>query len=119
MINAEQFAKAGDKYIGKSYDDMDCQKFYEQCAKDTGLALDLAGSNAWYRKFIQTGWTGSPEECIRTFGRIPKGATLFIHAYDGGEEKRGYYDGLGNASHIGIVPEGRARKWFRKPGERI
>ena len=46
MINAEQFARAGDKYIGKSYDDMDCQKFYEQCAKDTGLALDLAGSNA-------------------------------------------------------------------------
>ena len=57
MINAEQFAKAGDKYIGRKYSDMDCQKFYEQCAKDTGLALDLAGSNAWYRKFIQTGWT--------------------------------------------------------------
>ena len=116
MINAEQFAKAGDKYIGRKYADMDCQKFYEQCAKDTGLALDLAGSNAWYRKFIQTGWTGSPEECIRTFGRIPAGATLFIHAYDGGEEKRGYYDGLGNASHIGIVTRRTGAEMVQETG---
>ena len=116
MINAEQFAKAGDKYIGRKYADMDCQKFYEQCAKDTGLALDLAGSNAWYRKFIQTGWTGTPEECIRTFGRIPAGATLFIHAYDGGEEKRGYYDGLGNASHIGIVTRRTGAEMMQETG---
>lgn len=64
--------------------------------------MDLAGSNAWYRKFIDTGWVGTPEECKAKFGMIPKGATLFIHEFDGGEEKRGYYDGLGNASHIGI-----------------
>ena len=102
MISAEKFAKAGDKYIGRLYSEMDCQKFFEQCARDCGLNMDLPGSNAWYRKFIQTGWTGSPEECIKKFGSIPNGATLFIHAYDGGEEKRGYHDGLGNASHIGI-----------------
>lgn len=102
MINAEEFSKAGAKYLGRSYDDMDCQRFYEQCAADVGLILDLAGSNAWYRKFIETGWVGSPEECKTKFGSVPKGATLFIHAYDGGEVKRGYHDGLGNASHIGI-----------------
>lgn len=107
MINAEQFAKAGEKYLGRPYDrkqpgGMDCQDFYEQCARDCGLNMDLSGCNAWYRKFIQTGWTGSPEECKKVFGRIPKGATLFIHAFDGGEEERGYHDGLGNASHIGI-----------------
>ena len=95
MINAEQFAKAGEKYLGRPYDrkqpgGMDCQDFYEQCARDCGLNMDLSGSNAWYRKMIQTGWTGSPEECKKVFGRIPKGATLFIHAFDGGEEKRGY-----------------------------
>lgn len=102
MINAEDFSKAGKAYIGTPYDTMDCQKFYEQCLKDCGLSMDLKGSNAWYRKFIETGWVGSPEECKAKFGTIPKGATLFIHAYDGGEEKRGYHDGLGNASHIGI-----------------
>ena len=107
MISAEEFATAGVKYIGRPYDrtkpgGMDCQDFYEQCARDCGLYMDLAGSNAWYRKFVQTGWTGTPEECKRKFGFIPKGATLFIHAFDGGEIKRGYYDGLGNASHIGI-----------------
>ena len=102
MISAEEFAKAGQKYLGRSYDDMDCQEFYERCAADCGLVMDLKGSNAWYRKFRSTGWVGSPEECKAKFGSVPKGATLFIHAFDGGEQKRGYYDGLGNASHIGI-----------------
>ena len=102
MVNAEVFAKAGAKYLGRSYDEMDCQEFFERCAKDAGLSLDLKGSNAWFRKFRETGWTGSPEDCKKVFGSIPKGAALFIHAFDGGEEKRGYHDGLGNASHIGI-----------------
>ena len=101
-ISAEQFSLEGDKYIGRKYEDMDCQKFYEQCAEDAGLRMDLKGSNAWYREFLKNGWVGSPEECKKKFGSVPKGATLFIHAYDHGEEKRGYYDGLGNASHIGI-----------------
>ena len=101
MINAEEFSRAGKKYIGTPYEKMDCQKFYEQCLRDCGLSMDLKGANAWYRKFLNTGWVGSPEDCKAKFGSIPKGATLFIHAYDGGEEKRGYHDGLGNASHIG------------------
>lgn len=102
MISAEAFSKAGAKYLGTPYTVMDCQSFYERCAADCGLRMDLKGANAWYRKFRETGWTGSPEECKRKFGSIPKGATLFIHAFDGGEVKRGYHDGLGNASHIGI-----------------
>ena len=101
-ISAEQFSKEGDKYIGRSYDKMDCQEFYEQCLKDAGIKMNLRGSNKWYREFLQKGWVGSPEECVRKFGSVPKGTTLFIHAYDGGEEKVGYHDGLGNASHIGI-----------------
>lgn len=101
-ISAEQFSLEGDKYLGRSYDEMDCQEFYETCAEDAGLKKDLKGSNAWYREFQKNGWVGTPESCKVQFGGIPKGATLFIHAYDGGEEKRGYHDGLGNASHIGI-----------------
>ena len=101
-ISAEQFSLQGDKYLGRSYDEMDCQEFYERCAEDAGLKKDLKGSNAWYREFQKNGWVGTPESCRVQFGSVPKGATLFIHAYDGGEEKRGYHDGLGNASHIGI-----------------
>ena len=101
-ISAEQFSLEGDKYLGRSYDEMDCQEFYERCAEDAGLKKDLKGSNAWYREFQKNGWVGTPESCKVQFGSVPKGATLFIHAYDGGEEKRGYHDGLGNASHIGI-----------------
>lgn len=101
-ISAEQFSLEGDKYLGRSYNEMDCQAFWEKCAADAGLKKDLAGSNAWYREFAKSGWVGSPEDCKTQFGSVPKGATLFIHAFDGGEEKRGYHDGLGNASHIGI-----------------
>ena len=101
-ISAEQFSLEGDKYLGRSYDEMDCQEFYERCTEDAGLKKDLKGSNAWYREFQKNGWVGTPESCKVQFGSVPKGATLFIHAYDGGEEKRGYHDGLGNASHIGI-----------------
>ena len=102
MISAEEFSRAGSKYLGRSYSEMDCQKFYENCLRDCGLSMDLAGSNAWMRKFISTGWIGSPEECKAKFGGIPKGATLFIHANDGKEPEKYKADGMGNASHIGI-----------------
>ena len=99
MATAKQLAKSGCPYLGQLYSNMDCQGFVEKALSDIGIKLDLKGSNAWFRKMT---WTGSPEECKKKFGCIPDGAFLFIHAFDGGEEKRGYHDGLGNASHIGI-----------------
>lgn len=101
-ISAEQFSLEGDKYIGTLYTDMDCQTFVEAAMRDAGLKMDLKGSNAWYREVKKNGWIGTPEECKKRFGYIPKGAFLFIHAFDGGEVARGYTDGLGNASHIGM-----------------
>ena len=101
-ISAEQFSMEGDKYLGRTYDDIDCQTFVENAMRDAGLKKDLKGSNAWFREITDNGWTGSPEECKRIFGCVPKGAFLFIHAFDGGERKRGYVDGRGNASHIGF-----------------
>jgi hypothetical protein len=100
--SAEKMSEAGFQFLGRSYEDMDCQEFVERCLKEVGILIDLKGSNAWYRKCRSEGWTGSPEECVGRFGKVPRGAFLFIHAFDGGEEKRGYFDGLGNASHIGI-----------------
>jgi hypothetical protein len=78
----------------------DCQAFVERCLADAGLQIDLAGSNAWYREMD---WTGTPEECVALFGRVPKGAFLFILEQDGGEPPKYKPDGLGNASHIGIA----------------
>lgn len=101
-ISAEKVSLQGDKYIGTPYTTMDCQAFVERCMKDAGLDKNLAGSNAWYRECRKNGWVGSPEECKRVFGKIPKGAFLFIHQFDGGEVKKGYHDGLGNASHMGL-----------------
>ena len=100
--SADEFSKAGDTFLGRPYAEMDCQEFVERCLECVGCLLELKGSNAWVRTVQAEGWTGSPEECVREFGCVPKGAFLFIHAFDGGEERRGYHDGKGNASHIGI-----------------
>ena len=99
MIDAVEFSWAGDKYLGKPYSEMDCQKFIEKCMADCGYYADLPGSNAWYRAMD---WTGTPEECRRVFGEIPKGALLYILKNDGGEPEKYKEDGIGNASHIGI-----------------
>ena len=97
--SAEELSRAGDQYLGRSYDEMDCQEFIERCLEAIGIRKDLKGSNAWWREMT---WTGTPEECVRIFGSVPKGAFLYILKDDGGEKKRGYHDGKGNASHIGI-----------------
>ena len=99
MVSAKELAEAGYKYIGASYEDMDCQEFIEKCLQDCGLKKDLKGSNAWYRAMT---WTGTPEECTAIFGLVPVSAFLFIVLDDGGEKARGYTDGRGNASHIGM-----------------
>ena len=98
-FDALSLSWAGDKYLGRSYSEMDCQEFMERCMSDVGYRRDLAGSNAWYRQMT---WRGTPEQCIAKFGRIPTGAFLFIVAHDGGEPAH-YADSLGNASHIGVV----------------
>ena len=103
MIDGNKIGAVGFEKLGTPYSEMDCQAFVEWCLRQCGLKKDLAGSNAWYREVLRNGWAGSPEECVKQYGKVPAGAFLFIHALDGGEEQRGYHDGLGNASHIGIV----------------
>ena len=98
-VSAALVAEQGDKYLYVSYSTMDCQAFVERCMYDAGLSANLAGSNAWFRAMT---WTGTPEECKAVFGTIPVGAFLYILEFDGGERARGYYDGIGNASHMGL-----------------
>ena len=100
MVSANDFAMVGFKYIGTSYETMDCQKFVERCMADVGLKMDLPGSNAWYRKMD---WVGTPEECKARFGCIPKGALLFIlEAVSDSTPEKYRKDGIGDATHMGI-----------------
>ena len=101
-VDALAFSFAGDKYLGRPYSEMDCQAFVERCMRDCGLNKDLAGSNAWYREVMNHGWVGSPEDCKKKFGQIPKGALLFILKQDDKEPEKYKPDHIGNASHIGI-----------------
>lgn len=97
--SAEELSLAGDKYLGRSYSEMDCQAFVEKCMADVGYKRNLAGSNAWYRAMS---WVGTPEDCLKLYGMIPKGAFLFILKKDGKEPAKYMGDGIGNASHIGL-----------------
>lgn len=102
MVNGQDLAKAGCKYLGTPYSVIDCQAFVERCLRDCGNRTDLPGSNAWYRKVKAEGWVGTPEECKQRYGTVPAGAFLFILEHDGKEPAKYQGDGIGNASHIGI-----------------
>lgn len=101
---AEQ-AKTGN-YIGIPYSQLDCQGFVEQVLRDLGVrktdgsVYNWRGSNSMWRNYIR--WKGTIKECVEKFGHIPRGAFLFLVKNDGGEVERGYHDGLGNASHVGL-----------------
>ena len=92
-----------DKY---TYDRLDCQGFVERVLADCGVrkpngtVYDWRGSNSMYRNYYQ--WRGTVKECENKFGMIPQGALVFTRKTDGGEVERGYHDGLGNFSHVGI-----------------
>ena len=103
MVDGNELGNAGFKYLGVSYSKMDCQAFVERCLADCGCKKDLPGSNSWYREVAKNGWVGSPEDCVKRLGCVPKGAFLFIQAFDGGEPAKFRGDGYGNASHIGLV----------------
>ena len=103
-ISALEFSMAGDKYLGRSYEEMDCQAFVERCMADVGYKRDLGGSNSWYRECRSHGWVGSPEDCVKVFGSVPKGALLFILEPVGPKTPGKFRDdGVGDATHMGIV----------------
>ena len=103
-ISAMDFSLAGDKYLGRSYQEMDCQAFVEKCMADVGYRRDLGGSNSWYRECRLHGWAGTPEECMKQFGSVPKGALLFILEPVGPKTPAKFRDdGVGDVTHMGIV----------------
>lgn len=93
-------------YVGIPYSQLDCQGFVEEVLKDCGVrkpdgsVYNWRGSNSMWRNYIT--WKGTKEECIKKFGEIPLGAFLFLLKWDGGEKEKGYHDGEGNASHVGL-----------------
>ena len=108
MVTGEAFAEQArsGSYNGISYDRLDCQGFVERVLKDVGIrkpdgsVYNWKGSNSMWRNI--PGWRGTVSDALHTFGSIPLGAWVFIIKNDGGEVARGYKDGKGNASHVGI-----------------
>lgn len=93
-------------YIGIPYEKLDCQAFVERVLSDLGIRkkngslYNWRGSNSMWRHYIK--WKGSIQKCLDEFGEIPQGSFLFIVKNDGGEEEKGYHDGQGNATHVGL-----------------
>lgn len=108
MYTGKQYAELAKnpKYDKIKYSEKDCQAFCELVLKDLGVRntngkpFDWKGSNDMYRNAVS--WIGTIDECRRAFGDIPLGAWAFMWDTSGAEKERGYYDGKGNASHIGI-----------------
>ena len=108
MVTGEQFAKQAidGGYIGIPYSKLDFQGFVERVLADCGIrkpngtVYDWRGSNSMYRNFQQ--WRGSIKEAEAAFGALPIGCLLYTRKTDGGEKDKGYNDGLGNFSHVGI-----------------
>ena len=95
------------KYNKLKYADADCQAYCELVLKDLGIRqpngkpYNWKGSNDMARNAVS--WIGTKDEAIRQFGSIPLGSWAFIWENKTGKEReRGYTDGMGNFSHIGI-----------------
>lgn len=118
-VTGERFAEQArsEKYIGIKYDKCDCQAFVEAVLRDCGVRTQAGavwnwkGSNDMWRNALA--WKGTIKECRERFGYIPVGAWAFMWANDGGEILRGYHDGLGNASHVGIFCRPNSQKEVR------
>ena len=108
MYTGRQYADQAklSKYDRLTYSQYDCQAFCELVLRDLGVRqsngkpYDWKGSNDMYRNAVS--WVGTIDECRRKFGDIPLGAWAFMWDNSGREKERGYYDGKGNASHVGI-----------------
>lgn len=108
MVTGERLAEQAinGNYIGIPYKKLDCQGLIEQIIKDCGIrkpdgtVYNWRGSNSMYRNFYQ--WRGTIAECEKIYGIIPQGCLLFTRKNDGGEVAKGYTDGLGNFTHVGL-----------------
>ena len=94
------------KYDKLTYEQYDCQAFCELILRDLGVrdpfgkVYNWKGSNDMARHAVS--WVGTIAECKERFGSIPVGSWAFMWDTTGNEEKRGYHDGLGNYSHVGV-----------------
>lgn len=98
--SAAVFAAQAEQFLGRPYSEIDCRELINRMLGACALAGSYKGSNALWRDMA---WTGTPEEAVKRFGSVPVGALVYILDFDGGEVLRGYTDGLGNASHVGVV----------------
>jgi len=126
---AEYAAQAKSSAYNKlKYSQVDCQAFCELVLSDIGVkqpdgrAYNWKGSNDMARHAVS--WIGTKDECRKQFGSIPPGSWAFIWENKTGNEKtRGYSDGLGNYSHIGIYVGGDivrdSTRWKNSSGEYV
>jgi hypothetical protein len=110
MVQAKQIAAAAlgllsvptIPYVaaGASLQGMDCQGLVKYCAKRNGLTLAYKGSNDMFRNACSAVYSLAD---ARKAGVVKPGAVCFILDRDGAEPDQYKRDGLGNASHVGVV----------------
>lgn len=82
----------------------DCQGFIEAVVRKLGGEMSYRGSNDMFRNAVSF---VIPIDQARKNNLFRPGGLLFILKKDGGEVARGYNDGMGNASHVGLYTGGK------------
>lgn len=99
MVTGVQIADAAlnSGLIGTPYDKLDCQALVERVLHLAGLnIINYRGSNHMWRDLVYD--RESTDDAV-----ILPGMLAFIVKQDGGEQKRGYHDKMGNAAHVAVA----------------
>ena len=83
--------------LGTPYSKLDCQALVEKVLALAGMKIiNYRGSNHMWRELVFD--REKTDDAV-----ILPGMLAFIVKQDGGEKKRGYHDGMGNATHVAIA----------------
>lgn len=101
MVTGQNIADAAinSVLLGTPYSVLDCQAFVEVILHKAGLnIINYRGSNHMWRELVH-----DRKEIVGNGEEVPAGSLAFIVRNDGGEKQRGYYDDMGNATHVAIA----------------
>ena len=88
--------------LGIAHSKLDCQAAVERALSLVGVRVNYKGSNDMWRHMVHDRSTISDFKQAHD-GQLVPGMICFVLKYDGSEEKRGYHDDMGAATHVGII----------------
>ena len=87
--------------LGIPHSKLDCQAAVDKALALVGVKVNYRGSNDMWRNMVHDRyWI---YDYRNKYGSLTPGMICFTLKNDGSEKKRGYYDDMGAAVHVGII----------------